>query len=571
MKKRTYPPKRVTFGALLIRALCAVSVLTLAFSAVCRAYVRDSVNRQSEEQISEMESRIQRYINSVQAEEDAQFHMQEISARMATYLYYDIRIDDALAFNLGGDGFNIVSGYFPDCYAVAALVGRDNNIAASSRQVLMTSIQFAEEDDPDAGWYFCDDEALGLPEVHQLYADYNELKPKILQMQMTSAYINRETHSFIPHEGTMTSYPNIKDDDALVLISEQDDTVVKEINITVDLPGYELTELHQGVGAEYPRHVLFFFQGAERDAFEQFDDIKYEDRASHLASGGYWETENGAIYKRGVSVYVDGEPYWLCIRFAVNHHLPQVQKLIWKWTAVFGGLISVIALLWCWQKHVSNKAKYEFEDWQRTLTDHLAHDIKTPLTAISGYAENIMNGGLSEAEQQKYISSILENVSFTDSLISRTLFLNHIGEQNTPKQEEIQTENLVEDTIKKYELLLYEKQITYRIGGSAALRTDRISLETVIENLVSNAVKYTPENGSVNVTLDKKHLTIANTVTEKISTKELKRPFIRGDKARSNAGGNGLGLSIADRAAQTNGWKLSLSCTDAEFRAEVKF
>ena len=83
-------------------------------------------------------------------------------------------------------------------------------------------------------------------------------------------------------------------------------------------------------------------------------------------------------------------------------------------------------------------------------------------------------------------------------------------------------------------------------------------LEKIIENLVSNAVKYTPENGTVKITADKKQLIVSNTVKEKIDTKELKTPFVRGDKSRSNTDGCGLGLSIAERAAAVNGFKLNV-------------
>ena len=50
-----------------------------------------------------------------------------------------------------------------------------------------------------------------------------------------------------------------------------------------------------------------------------------------------------------------------------------------------------------------------------------------PLMAISGYAENVLNGKLTEAEQTEYLNLIPDHVSFADSLISRTLYLNHIG------------------------------------------------------------------------------------------------------------------------------------------------
>ena len=70
---------------------------------------------------------------------------------------------------------------------------------------------------------------------------------------------------------------------------------------------------------------------------------------------------------------------------------------------------------------------------------------------------------------------------------------------------------------------------------------------------------------------DRKKLVITNTVNEKTDVKDLKKPFVRGERSRSNLGGSGLGLSIAERAATLNGFSLKLSCTDTEFRAEVRY
>ena len=230
----------------------------------------------------------------------------------------------------------------------------------------------------------------------------------------------------------------------------------------------------------------------------------------------------------------------------------------------------MLALFWAWQKNVRNKARYAFEDYQRDLTDHLAHDIKTPLMAISGYVENVLNGKLTEAEQTEYLNSVLDNVSFTDSLISRTLYLNRMGGKSTSK-EVIQVNDMVEEILGKYALLLHEKKILYSVSGNTEVHADRTAMETIIENLISNVVKYTPNNGILRIAIDKKYMMVINSVSEKIDTKELKRPFVRGDAARSNADSNGLGLSIAERAALANGFTLLISCTDTEFKAEVKF
>ena len=137
--------------------------------------------------------------------------------------------------------------------------------------------------------------------------------------------------------------------------------------------------------------------------------------------------------------------------------------------------------------------------------------------------------------------------------------------------ESVNLEQLTQSMLKKYELLLNTKKITYSISGSASIQADPAALETIIENLISNAVKYTPDHGSVTVSIEKKHMTICNSVSEKIDTTDLKCAFVRGDKSRSNMQGTGLGLSIADHAASINGIRLNLSCTNSMFTAELNY
>ena len=64
---------------------------------------------------------------------------------------------------------------------------------------------------------------------------------------------------------------------------------------------------------------------------------------------------------------------------------------------------------------------------------------------------------------------------------------------------------------------------------------------------------------------------VTNTVEKKINTAKLTRPFVRGDASRSNIEGNGLWLAIAERAALANRFRLLLSCTDTEFRTELRY
>ena len=137
--------------------------------------------------------------------------------------------------------------------------------------------------------------------------------------------------------------------------------------------------------------------------------------------------------------------------------------------------------------------------------------------------------------------------------------------------ESVNVSELLEASMKKYEILLDEKNITFSSSGSATVKADRAAMEVIIENLVSNAVKYTAENGTIKAECSEKRFVITNSVAQKVDVKALTQPFVRGDAARSNTQGSGLGLTLADRAAQTAGMALKLSCSDTEFRAELKF
>ena len=172
-------------------------------------------------------------------------------------------------------------------------------------------------------------------------------------------------------------------------------------------------------------------------------------------------------------------------------------------------------------------------------------------------------------EQERYLHAILENVGFTDSLINRTLEFNRPGSKVKP--EKLTVKPVLEEMLRKYTPLLDEKHITCTLDGDASLTADRAGLETILENLIANAVKYTPEGGQIRASADRKRIVLSNSVSGQIDVRHLKQPFVRGDAARSNPDGSGLGLALADRAALAAGWRLRLSCKDGLFRAEIRF
>ena len=125
--------------------------------------------------------------------------------------------------------------------------------------------------------------------------------------------------------------------------------------------------------------------------------------------------------------------------------------------------------------------------------------------------------------------------------------------------------------------LLEEKNITLSINGSFNRKANRASLERVMDNLLSNALKYTKEGGKINIyskdTPFSKHVfVIENTPIDAVSVKPSKlwEPFVKGDESRSDKSGTGLGLSIVKNILNNLGFKSRIKIKDGWFKVIIK-
>lgn len=568
--------KRKKLRALLLKALICSALVITAFIVGFQVFLSEYIRMQAWIQLNTQNTQIQRYIQKEAAESDGDMLMQEIRCEIALYSNMDICVHDPLGRE--DKSVHLSPLYSRNCHVVTALIGKDGQITASNQFTLISRMSFSDDDyDPARGWYICDSDALSMPEVDQLYADMSDIflqehSGYYPEMKIESAYVDKVHHSFIPHQGVMGLYEP-ETDEALIDDSSKEWSNTKEINITINDPDYELVTLHSiSENGKYPRAVISYPRGESAKVLEQYqDEFRYREINNYHSEEFHENGDGTQTYTQNERVYINKDLYWLTTCFTIDWNDPALHAFFWRWTIVFALAVILAALLLCWRKNTVNKAKYAFEDYQRDLTNHLAHDIKTPLTAISGYAENLMVSQLPDEEQQRYLQSILDNVAYTDSIIRQTLYLNGMDSGCKPERTKIKVESILQAAFAKYALMLEEKHIQYTVDGNAEITAEQSMFSAIAENLISNAVKYTPENGSVKAVLNQKYMILTNTVPKKIDTKELTRPFVRGDKARSNTTGTGLGLSIAERAAAVNGFTLKISCTDSEFIAEIKF
>lgn len=565
-------PKRTTFLKLFAKgALCGL-LATGVFAGLLYAVKSKDIYEDVQQELSAQEAQFFSKFSDYDNENVNQVN-RNLDAFMSVYTGYDVLLDDSYLLPdpdmVNFATWMFIPGISDNCYAISAVVNENQEIVYSSKETLTMMIIFGEGSQ-DSGWYTCD-----AKEIPELYQAYQEMENKItdvyadyVSLKISSAYVDTENLKFIPHDVELIFNRD----------SEQTDDIQK-MTIDSDNPDYELITLNiaGGDGGEqYPKVFMANFHGTKESIFNEIysrvaGQIKYAVGKGTYTSGMYGVSSTANVYYETAPVWINGQKNTLVMAFQVDVWNKYVKIVYFTLIGIFFLMTLLIDLFYSLHKNKVNQMTYQFEDYQRTLINNLAHDLKTPLMAINGYAENLLTAYKMEDQPKKYLQSILENVKYTDSVINQTLELNKIQEMQTLQKSVCNLKEITGKALRKYDLLLDEHQITVHSEGDAEIMANPETLTSAIENLISNAVKYTPLGGEINIKIGDKSLRMDNTVTGKTETSALLLPFTKGDKSRTGKSGSGLGLTIAENALRANGFKLEISCTDNEFITEIQF
>jgi len=220
------------------------------------------------------------------------------------------------------------------------------------------------------------------------------------------------------------------------------------------------------------------------------------------------------------------------------------------------------------------KNEHEAQDkMRREFTANVSHELKTPLTSISGYAELIRDGFAKEEDIPRFAEKIYDESKRMITLVGDIIKLSQLDEKNiTAKFEKIDLYDCCERIIHSLEPLADKRGISFSLmGDHCEITGAELIIEEIIHNICENAIKYNKENGSVNVTIrqciDGVELSVSDTG---IGIKEEDLPhiferFYRADKSHSKEiGGTGLGLSIVKHGAQFHNAYVSVDSTFGE-------
>ena len=202
----------------------------------------------------------------------------------------------------------------------------------------------------------------------------------------------------------------------------------------------------------------------------------------------------------------------------------------------------------------------------KEFTSTVSHEIKNMLTVIQGYSEGIKSGIYKGKEEisdalQKIISKTKDLENLTNSLLLLSKVENNFIEI---KKDEVNPMDIVDELIETYENQLFISKLkivkNINIDNKLRLKSNRYLIQTILSNLINNAIKYSMPNSIIQISLSSENLRSVKYVVFSVSNEGLEisneekgkifKMFYRGDKAEFyNIEGYGLGLAISHKIA----------------------
>ena len=379
--------------------------------------------------------------------------------------------------------------------------------------------------------YFKTDELLPYWDT-EYEKEYTPKEPdQVLGFSCSEAYIDFENLKFIPVVCEIYTYMDWTSTGKTVSIPIEKGSVSVEeyTHVKIDAPEYALGKIAGFVGEERVYDV------------------------------GHWSILNSyGIYYGGKEDEVPETPFKECYRNEIR-------------TAVVAGVLAVCILSLLPSTVLYNKKRrdYEIYEYRRRLTDAMAHDLKTPMTAIATYAENMEND-TREERRSYYAARISEKVWQMNKIVN--VFLEFSKSENLVglNEEEIDIGEVISACITDHEPSVKQKALKVHFTDKKIRYvTDRELFAQAIGNLINNAVQYAKEGSTIQIECDERGMSIVNETAEKVENAErLREPFVKGTESRKHYG-TGLGLAIADNNLKMLGYEMDIKVEDEKFYVTI--
>lgn len=215
-----------------------------------------------------------------------------------------------------------------------------------------------------------------------------------------------------------------------------------------------------------------------------------------------------------------------------------------------------------------NRLLEEENERQEVFLRASSHQLKTPIAAALLLVEGMMNEVGKYKDTKAYLPEVKKQLLSMRKIVEDILYLNYHAENM--QQEKVAIEALAQELVGDYAVQTEDKGLRVTVSGSGIVCTDREMLKKIVDNLLSNAVSYTPEGQQITMEISDAALLITNygvTIEEKLLPNVLE-PFVSSD---GGGKGKGLGLYVAAYYSRLMGYELKIDNTTNGVQAVVVF
>ena len=210
----------------------------------------------------------------------------------------------------------------------------------------------------------------------------------------------------------------------------------------------------------------------------------------------------------------------------------------------------------------------------------VSHELKTPISVVIGQIDGMRAGIGVYKDRDKYLEKCSATLNELVTFINEILLVSHIDIGDFEEEETVEIDGILDGTIAFYDELLTEKglELAYEVPDHVAVRGNKNLMEKAVGNIVGNAVKYTPDGGTVRIVLERgadpngeTSLAVINTPAhiDEQHLPHLFEAFYRADADGSE--GSGLGLYITGMVMEMSGAEYRIGNTEDGVRFTVNF
>lgn len=194
---------------------------------------------------------------------------------------------------------------------------------------------------------------------------------------------------------------------------------------------------------------------------------------------------------------------------------------------------------------------------QKEFTENASHELHTPLAIMQSQLDMLIQRPDLTEEQSEIISSIYSNVSHLARLNNNLLLLAKIENRNQTADEElINVSLLVENILPNISIMIEDNELDFHtdIQNNCMQKANKVLFVSLLNNLLTNAIRYNHPQGCINLTLTDKEMIVANTGdNQHLDADTIFRRFYKNQEVSK---GHGLGLSIVEKICKYHGWKI---------------